>query len=494
MNEPQRENAARDRKEQAEGAVDRWRARLRPTPAKASLSGTTTKRSRRSEVERPRTVTEAADELGLSVHTIRAWVASRRIGYLRLGPGDPDSSRRDSENHRTEHGSGRAGGVNRVLYRRGRTWWWRIKFAGNVFRESAKTSSKEIARRAELKRRRELEESYHGLKKRQAPQTLKAASAAWLEMKRPTLAPKSYLIEKTNLTHLLPILGQKFLTDIDPNDISRYQRKRIKDGAAPKTINLEAGTLRAILRRHRLWANLQPDVRMLAVPDDIGKALSAKDEKKLLDGCADSRSRSLLPAFLLALNTGMRYSELRLLRWNQVDLKRRNVRVGKSKTAAGTGRTIPLNDRATEVLRFWAEQFPNRQPDHFVFQSERYGAGGNKFEPTVYNIDPTRPINSWKEAWESVKKKTGVTIRFHDLRHTCVTRMLEGGAPLSVVASILGWSAATTVRMAKRYGHIGQVAQRQAVAILDVKPTRRKRPRGPTKVREAATAYTTRIT
>lgn len=224
---------------------------------------------------------------------------------------------------------------------------------------------------------------------------------------------------------------------------------------------------------------------MLSVPDDIGKALSPKDEKKLTDACADSRSRSLLPAVLLALNTGMRYSELRLLHWNQVDLQRRTVRVGKSKTEAGTGRTIPLNDRATKVLQFWAEQFPNRELEHFVFPSERYGAGGNKFEPTVYDIDPTRAINSWKEAWESVKEDTGVQIRFHDLRHTCVTRMLEGGAPLSVVASILGWSAATTVRMAKRYGHIGQVAQRQAVALLDAKI---KRPRSSKRAKNASGA------
>jgi len=56
----------------------------------------------------------------------------------------------------------------------------------------------------------------------------------------------------------------------------------------------------------------------------------------------------------------------------------------------------------------------------------------------------------------------------------CFAGMLEGGVPLSVVASILGWSPATTARMAKRYGHIGQVAQRQAVAVLDVKI---KRPR-----------------
>jgi hypothetical protein len=44
--------------------------------------------------------------------------------------------------------------------------------------------------------------------------------------------------------------------------------------------------------------------------------------------------------------------------------------------------------------------------------------------------------------------------------------MLEAGVPFSVVASIMGWSASTTVRMAKRYGHIGDRAQRLAVDAL----------------------------
>jgi hypothetical protein len=44
--------------------------------------------------------------------------------------------------------------------------------------------------------------------------------------------------------------------------------------------------------------------------------------------------------------------------------------------------------------------------------------------------------------------------------------MLEAGVPFSVVATIMGWSASTTVRMAKRYGHIGQSAQRLAVDAL----------------------------
>jgi excisionase family DNA binding protein len=65
----------------SEPAVERWQRRLRPVPAKAALRETTAEQ----RLERPRTVSEAAEELGLSVHTIRAWIASRRLGHLRLG-------------------------------------------------------------------------------------------------------------------------------------------------------------------------------------------------------------------------------------------------------------------------------------------------------------------------------------------------------------------------------------------------------------------------
>src|SRR5262249_3350845 len=56
--------------------------------------------------------------------------------------------------------------------------------------------------------------------------------------------------------------------------------------------------------------------------------------------------------------------------------------------------------------------------------------------------------------------------RFHDLRHTACTRLLEGGVPYPVVSSIMGWSAATAIRMAKRYAHIGQSAMREAMEVL----------------------------
>lgn len=353
-----------------------------------------------------------------------------------------------------------------MLYRRGNVWWYKFRFCGRLFQESAKTESKTLARAAELKRKRDLQESYHGIKKRTPPVIFTVAADDWLKLKEPTLAPKSLQIEKSNLKHLRPHFGQTLITDINAHDIAQYQKSRLAKGAAPKTINLELGTMRGILRRHRVWADLQPDVRMLPVIDDVGVALTADEEQRLLVACDASRSRSLSPAVRLALNTGMRYSELRLLRWKQIDLENRRLTVGKSKTETGSGRVIPLNDRAHKALTAWAERFPSRIGSHHVFPSEQYGIAGNERKVIAFNTEPAMAIGSWKEAWEKAKESARVSCRFHDLRHTACTRMLERGVPLPVVASILGWSAATTIRMAKRYGHIGNDALSNAVAAL----------------------------
>ncbi len=209
---------------------------------------------------------------------------------------------------------------------------------------------------------------------------------------------------------------------------------------------------------------------MLPTRDDQGQALLDKDEEALLHACAVSRSRSLLVVVILALNTGMRATEIRLLRWRQVDLAGRTLTIGKSKTDAGTGRAIPLNQRVMATLTFWASLFEDRQPEHYIFPAEQYGLAGHDREACAHDVDPTRPIGSWKTAWMLAKKRAGVTARFHDLRHTAVSRLLERGVPLSVVASIMGWSASTMTKMAKRYAHFTLEAQRKAVETLDVLP------------------------
>ena len=358
------------------------------------------------------------------------------------------------------------------LYKRGGVWWYKFRFSGQFVCESAKTHSKVVAADAERRRRRELEDGYNGISRSERSLLFSVASETWHKAKAAHLAPRSHAIERLNLDkHLLPFFGKMLLCDIKGDSIGAYQAARLKEKASPKTVNLEVGTLRAILRKYRLWAGIQPDVRMLPVSDDVGRSLEVEEEKALLTACGESRSRSLLPVVTLALSTALRASEIRLLKWGQLDFARQTLSVGKSKTPAGAGRVIPLNSRALNTLGFWASQFPERKNEEYLFPAEKYGGSGEEDSfgfrgATPYDTDPQKPIGNWKEAWEAAKVRAKVRCRFHDLRHTACTRMLEAGAPLSVVAVIMGWSAATTVRLARRYGHIGQAAQREAIQAL----------------------------
>jgi integrase len=127
----------------------------------------------------------------------------------------------------------------------------------------------------------------------------------------------------------------------------------------------------------------------------------------------------------------------------QIDFDSRTITVGKAKTAAGSGRAIPMNDRLTLALRTWANRFPDRKQAHYVFPLEQYGQPGKK-KPGTYDADPTKPIGSWKAASKNARTKAEVSCRFHDLRHSAVTRLLEGGVSFPIVASLLGWSPSPT--------------------------------------------------
>jgi integrase len=369
-------------------------------------------------------------------------------------------------------------------YKGSKVWTMDFLFHSQRIRESTGTRSKTLALKIEDKRRRALEEGAAGIRKQRQPLLLSVAADEWLDMKRATLAPRSVIIEKANLAHLLPELGRKLICDLDARDIARYQQKRISEEASPKTVNLEIGTLRATLKRSGQWARLQPEVKMLPTRDDVGRAITTEEETVLLQACSQSRSRSLVPFVTLAIETGARYGVIRTLQWGSVDFENRCLKWGKDKTASGTGRIVPLSQRAVAALSFWATHFPERKPEHYVFPSERYGAGGDEFSPKAYHVDPSKPIGSIKEAWEAARVRAArilkgeteeaqpkveiapLACRFHDLRHTAVSRMLNAGTPIAKVAKIVGWSASTMVLMAKRYGHFSLNDLRGAVESI----------------------------
>jgi integrase len=226
-------------------------------------------------------------------------------------------------------------------YKGSKVWTMDFVFHGQRIRETTGMTSKTRAKDVEDKRKNDLKDGSAGIRKQQQPRLLSVAAEEWLEMKKATLAPRSVIIEKANLAHLLPELGKMLVCDIDDTDVARYQRKRLKEEASPKTVNLEIGTLRAILKRSGQWARLQPKVNMLATRDDIGRAINPEEEAALLQACGKSRSRSLVPFVTLAIETGARYGTIRTLQWGCVDFENRCLKWGKDKTSAGTGRIIP---------------------------------------------------------------------------------------------------------------------------------------------------------
>jgi integrase len=362
-----------------------------------------------------------------------------------------------------------------AVYKRGETWWYNFQFRGIPIRESAHTTNRTKALNLERARKNELDRGASPLEKKPAEMTFKTAAEQYLKRGRSAKGkqwrPSTLSAETYNVRHLQSAFGGRLITDIRPNDITPYQSSRRSEGAAPKTIDLEYSTLRSILSHHDQWAKVQRKVSQLGEESNAGRALSTDEIRRLLEGAASSRSRSIYPALLVSLDTGLRNQELRLLKWHQVDLIDCLVTVGVSKTKSGRGRHVPLSATATAALRDWRSQFPHGSPGHFVFPSERVDLRGEQGylhgASIAYDTDPTNPMGSWKVAWNAVRRLARVDCRWHDMRHTACTRLLESGVPFAVVGAIMGWSASTTIAMAKRYGHIRNEVTRAAMATFD---------------------------
>jgi integrase len=344
------------------------------------------------------------------------------------------------------------------------TWWYRFRFAGRIIHESARTESKTLAREAERTRRRELEERINGIRKRGLPPTFERAADDWFEKVKPHLAGRTGAIYGVALRcHLKPAIGTLLLCDIDASRIASYQARRKAEKASARTLNKELQVLRQILKQHRLWANLQGDVKFEREHGDIGKALTREEEKKLLAACS---SNALLNAVVtLALNTALRKNEIRTLRWGQIDFEKRTVAVGRAKTEAGSGRVIPLNQPAFDSLVKWAGSLVESRAEDYVFPSCE-AAGIERKHPDRERIDPSRPIKSWRSAWRAALKRAGLQLRFHDLRHTCITKLAESHASEQTLMAIAGH---VSRRMIEHYSHIRMDAKRRATdAIVEV--------------------------
>lgn len=153
-------------------------------------------------------------------------------------------------------------------------------------------------------------------------------------------------------------------------------------------------------------------------PRVAGKVYSDDEIGRLL---ANARG-DLLLQLLMALTMGMRKSETLKLSWDRVDQENRTIHLRAEDTKIGKARTFGISDQVWEILK-------DRKTDGspFVFPSF---------------ADPTRPLTNGgnQTAWENCKKKAQVTGRWHDLRHTFLTKAFKNSVNPALICHYAGLS------------------------------------------------------
>src|SRR5713226_8276644 len=262
--------------------------------------------------------------------------------------------------------------------------------------------------------------------------------------------------DNVRISRVRRLLGGSLVMEITPNVVKKYQTDRLKEKAGPKTINDEVQLLIRLCGEQGalIRATLRRDKALkLPLPPSPGRPYSADEKARMLEEAQKLRTPQMHAALALDLNTGLRDKELREIRWEQIDLIKKALTVGKSKTEAGTGRVIPLNETAMAALQahaaWYTRRFGECRPEWFAFA---FG--------TPLPKDPTRPITSFKTAWTKVRQMAGVKGRWHDNRHTLVTELAESGAGDEVIMSIAGHVSRA---MLSRYSHVRMEAKRRAL-------------------------------
>jgi len=362
---------------------------------------------------------------------------------------------------------------NDGLHKRRGIWHYRLK-VGSQWREvSSRTRSYQEAKKA---RQKALEAQDEGrLPSDMARWPFEKAAAQWLAVREQqvstnTLSPRTYDSERYLLRSLLNGFPGKRLGDITIHDIEAYRLRRART-VSPRTVNVEMKILRMILRRAKTWNRLADDYKPL--PENKrgpGRALSPEEEKRLFEVAASNSDWEVAyNAAVLAAHTTARSEELRGLRLADFDLIERTITIRRSTTKTDAGcRIIPLDNAATWALVRLSDRariLGAKDPDHYLFPFCRFRQTKNGKSPAGAGYDPTRPTTGWRSAWESLREKAGLPwLRFHDLRHHCITRLAESGTPDHVIMSIAGH---VSKEMLEHYSHIRMEAKRAAVAALD---------------------------
>ncbi|MER6015884.1 tyrosine-type recombinase/integrase [Streptomyces bluensis] len=241
---------------------------------------------------------------------------------------------------------------------------------------------------------------------------------------------------------------------------------------SPLTLNYVHSVLKSALehavREEEIPRNVARNVRTGTPRPRRFEPLTVDEARQFLTAAHEHRLHAL---FELALQTGLRKGELLGLRWEDLDLDAGTAAIRRTLQRTGTGglTTLPTKTRASERrIALPARCLQSLKRHHEEQQRDRDTAGaewqhnGYVFTtPHGRAIDPTNLTRTFT----TLLRKAGLRrIRFHDLRHSTATLLLEQGVELVVIKELLGHAHIGVT--ATVYAHVRLRLQRDAIDTL----------------------------
>jgi len=334
------------------------------------------------------------------------------------------------------------------IYRRNAVWW--VEFIapdGTRIRRSTGTEDREQANEFEAKLKHDLWRVYHLGEK---PRLLwKEAVVRFMREKQ----NKDQNNEISIFKYLDPYFGHMYVDEIRRMHVDEIIQQRLKEGVSNATVNRLLQKLRAVLNKaHKEWEVKcdPPYIKLLKEPKKRVRWLTESEAQRLIMAL----SPHLADMVIFSLETGLRESNVTLLRWEQVDLSQRIVYVeGEDILKSELAFVVPLSDAAIKVITRQVGKHPTN-----VF---------------TYRGQPIRRAHT--KSFNKALIKAGIeNFRWHDLRHTWATWHVQRGTPLEVLQELGGWS---DYKMVKRYAHfthqhLQKYVNRNPNAIPTISPTK----------------------
>jgi integrase len=261
-------------------------------------------------------------------------------------------------------------------------------------------------------------------------------------------------------TYLLPVLGGRKLNTVTTADLQELVDRWQAEGQSASTIRNSIKPLQAIYRRARSREGLPVNpTHDLELPSPAPKEVEiiAPEVASRMLAAAPERDRAL---WATALYAGLRYGELRALRWGAVDLAGGTIRVRESWDAK-EGSIAPKTRTSQRTT-----PMPGVLRDHLVDRRLAVEDAGD--DVLVFGAAPDRPFHAnvvYRRADLAWKRAGLGRLRLHQARHTYASFMIAAGVNAKALSSFMGHSSIKVTF--DLYGHLMPGTEAEAAALLD---------------------------